>query len=151
MRGDPSEEDLVVSVESGLPGDASLTVRVTQGYEAELRTALDDAGLRTSDIVELSVAEVLSTAFAVFISTGGVEQFATVLEQFATVLKSVFSRNQHKHVEFYANGHIHSTEGMSAREIAKLLSLPKVERDQQWQQALPQQQRELPKQGGDHP
>src|ERR1700733_10918379 len=60
-----ADTPITVRMETGLPNTGQITIRLEPENADDLRRAFDVLGMSTSDIVELSVPEVLETVFQV--------------------------------------------------------------------------------------
>jgi hypothetical protein len=120
-------------VETGEPGQQSLMIHVSPDYSEGLAEALASEPGTTvnSDIIELSVPEILTVAIEV------VGPMAAVGATLAKVLKEWWHRNDGKRAAFTFNGEQVSLEGMSVDEMGKFMDRRRRQWDDRWRQQFP--------------
>ena len=114
---------ITVRIETGQPNSGHITVHTEPENAADLRQVFNELGLSTGDIIELSVPEILTTAFAV---TGIA---SSQLFIFAKALSLWFHRHDGKKIEITINDRILKLEGMSEAEATRMMRAAQQEWD----------------------
>jgi hypothetical protein len=137
-----TDDSITVRMETGQPGTGRITVHIGPDDPNDLRRAFEEFGFSTSDIIELSIPEVLTTAFAVSGVAG------SQLLVFAKALSLWFHRHDGKEVEITMNDQTIRIKGMSDAEIARTMGVLRREWDAKWRKQLPDR---FPSDPGDEP
>jgi hypothetical protein len=127
-----ADTPITVRMETGTPNSGRITIHAEPGNADDLRRSFDELGLPTSDIIELSVPEVLETVFQVQNVLGSAGLVA-VAKAFSIWLH----RNDNKDVEVIVNDKKARFKGMGEAEITRIMSEVKRERDDQWRDQFP--------------
>ena|SRR5690348_3813060 len=129
------EADIPVTVrmETGQPNTGRITIRTEPKNADGLRRAFNTFGLSTSDIVELSVPDLLTTVFQVQNVLG-----SAGLATFVKALSLWLHRNDKKDIEITVNGQKFRFKGMGEAEIARIMRERQKEWDDQWRAQYPQ-------------
>jgi hypothetical protein len=116
LSGDPDKLQLHVTV---VPHSGDVKIRVSPGHAEQLGDDLASHGLHASRVIELSAGSDL--AILAIGGGAGAGGLAAIVRALAPVISAWIDRNKPKKVSFGENGSITSIEGMSAREIERLL------------------------------
>jgi hypothetical protein len=127
-----ADTPITVRMETGLPNTGQITIRIEPENADDLRRTFDVFSLSTSDIVELSVPEVLETVFQVqnILGSAGL----------ATLVKALslwLHRNDKKDIDITVNGESFRFKGMGDAEITRIMRDRWKERDDQWRDQFP--------------
>lgn len=124
---------VTVRVETGQPNTGRITIRTEPENAGDLRQAFDTFGLSTSDIVELSVPDVVATVFQVQNILG-----SAGLATFVKALSLWLHRNDKKDIEITVNGQKFRFKGMGEGEITRIMRERQKEWDDQWREQYPE-------------
>jgi hypothetical protein len=123
---------ITVRMETGQPNSGHITVHTEPENAEDLRQVFNELGLSTTDdIFELSVPEILTTAFAV---TGIV---SSQLFVFAKALSLWFHRHDGKKIEITMNDRTLKLEGMSVAEATRMMHAAQQGWDDKWRDQFP--------------
>jgi hypothetical protein len=127
-----TDSPITVRMETGQPNTGRITIHAEPENADDLRRAFEELGLSTSDTIELSVPEVLTTVFQVQNILG-----SAGLATFVRGLSLWLHRNDKKDVEITVNGQKFSFKGMGEAEIARIMRERQKEWDDQWREQFP--------------
>lgn len=123
---------ITLRMETGQPNTGRITIHTEPENASDLRRAFDTFGLSTSDIVELSVPDVVTTVFQVQNILG-----SAGLATFVKALSLWLHRNDKKDIEITVNGQKFRFKGMGEAEIARIMRERQKDWDDQWREQYP--------------
>jgi hypothetical protein len=127
-----SDERAIMRLEPGIPGENTLTVRISPAYSAEFVDLLDDHDLSHSEVFEASYSDGLSI-YLVY-AVGGLVALGG-FGGLAKVLVALFHRRDGKRFTAVIDGDVYSAEGTSLREAERWIEwtlAKKAQIDSQW-------------------
>jgi hypothetical protein len=127
-----SDAQAILRIEPGIPGEDTLTVRITPAYAAEFVDLLDSHHLSHSEVFEASYTDGLSIylvyGVGALVALGG-------FGGLAKVLVALFHRRDGKRFTAVVDGNVYSAESTSLKEAERWIEhtlAKKAELDNQW-------------------